>query len=74
MAALLILLAAWKLSQGSALLVFAVLFVFVVALAGYLFAEQKNKVEHYDPTTLCRLNGGKMNDITNPTSEFTVEL
>lgn len=52
MAALLILLAAWKLSQGSALLVFAVLFVFVVALAGYLFAEQKNKVEHYDPTNL----------------------
>ena len=73
-AALVILLAAWQLSQGSALLVFAVLFVFVVALAGYLFAEQKNKVEHHDPATLCRLNGGKMNDITNPTSEFKVEL
>ena len=73
-AALVILLAAWKLSQGSTVLVLAVLFVFVVALAGYLFAEQKNKVEHHDPATLCRLNGGKMNDITNPTSEFKVEL
>ena len=36
-AVLLILLGAWKLSNGSVLLVVALLFVFVVALAGYLF-------------------------------------
>ena len=73
-AALLVLLVAWKVGNGSPALVLAVLFVFVVALAGYLFVEQKGKVEKQDPATMCRLNGGKMKDITNPASEFTVEL
>ena len=73
-AVLLVLLGAWKLSQGSALLVVAVLFVFVVALAGYLFAEQKGRLERGDPATLTRLNGGKMKDISNPSSDFQVEL
>jgi hypothetical protein len=73
-AALLILLGAWKLSNGSALLVIAVLFVFTVALAGYLFAEQKGKVAPGDPATMSRLNGGKMKDISNPASDFSVEL
>jgi len=73
-AVLVVLLGAWKLSNGSWKLVIPILFVFVVALAGYLFAEQKGKVEHSDPATLSRLNGGKMQDITNPASAFNVEL
>ena len=73
-AVLMVLLGAWKLSQGSVPLVLAVLFVFVVALAGYLFAEQKSKVERNDPATLSRLNGGKMKEISNPASDLNVEL
>ena len=73
-AVLVVLLIAWNLSNGSLKLVIPVLFVFVVALAGYLFAEQKSKVEHNDPATMSRLNGGKMKDISNPASDFTVEL
>ena len=55
-AVLVVLLSAWKLSNGSLKLVIPVLFVFVIALAGYLFAEQKNKVEHSDPVTMSRLS------------------
>lgn len=74
MAMFVILIGAWKVSQGSLPLVFALLFVFVAALAGYLFVEQKTKVEQQDPATMSRVNGGKMKDISNPTSTFKVEL
>jgi hypothetical protein len=73
-AVLVVLLGAWKLSQGSTMLVIAVLFVFVMALAGYLFAEQKGKVARGDAATLSQLNGGKMKEISNPASDFSVEL
>jgi hypothetical protein len=73
-AVLVVLLGAWKLSNGSALLVAAVLFVFAVALAGFLFAEQKGKVARGDAATMSRLNSGKMKDISNPAGEFSVEL
>jgi hypothetical protein len=73
-AALVLLLGAWNLSHGSLPLVGAVLFVFTVALAGYLFVEQKNKVERGDAATMSRVNGGKMKTISNPASGFSVEL
>lgn len=42
-AGLVILLGAWKVSDGSLALVLSILVVFVVALAGYLFVELKSK-------------------------------
>lgn len=73
-ACLVILLGAWKLSNGSAVLVLAVLFVFVVALGGYLFVEQKGKMEKQDPDTMNYLNSEKTNAISNPSSDLKVEL
>ena len=64
----------WKLGKDSVPLVLAILFVFVIALAGYLFVELQGKVQRQEPATMSRLNGGKMKDITNPASDFTVEL
>jgi hypothetical protein len=73
--AVVVVLAGVSLSGRAALpLVLAILFVFTAALAGYLFVEQKNKVKRGDPSTMNRLNGGKMKDISNPDSEFRVEL
>lgn len=73
-AGLVLLIGAWNLSHGSLPLVGAVLFVFTVALAGYLFVEQKNKVAHGDAATMSRVNGTKMKAISNPAGGFSVEL
>lgn len=75
LAMVVVLVGAWKLAGREGWpLVLAILFVFVLALAGYLFAEQKGRVSRRDPRTLNRLNAGKMKDIKNPESDFKVEL
>ncbi len=73
-AGLVVLVGAWKLSNGSPTLVLSILFVFVVALSGYLFAEQKGKMKQQDPDTMKRLTNEKIADVSNPTSDFKVEL
>lgn len=73
-AGLVVLVGAWQLSNGSPILVLSVLFVFVVALAGYLFAEQKEKMKQGDPDTMKRVTNEKIEAVSNPTSDFNVEL
>jgi hypothetical protein len=75
LAMVIVLIGAWKLAGRDALpLVIAILFVFVLALAGYLFAEQKGRVARRDPITLNRVNARKMKGIKNSESDFKVEL
>ena len=52
----------------------AILFVYLFALAGYLFVEQKDKVTRRDPATMNRLVGNQMKSISNPVSDFQVEV
>jgi hypothetical protein len=52
----------------------AIVIVFAATLAGYLFVEQKSKLARREPATMSRLNGGKMKDISNPQSNFNIEL
>lgn len=75
LAIIVVLVGAWKvLGRDSMPIILAILFVFVVALAGYLFVEQKGKIDQRDPATMSRLSGEKMKDISNPASDFKVEL
>ncbi len=73
-AGLVVLVGAWKLSDGSPMLVLSILFIFVVALSGYLFAEQKEKMKQRDSDTLKRVTNEKIEAVSNPTSDFKVEL
>jgi hypothetical protein len=73
-AGLVILLSAWKLSNGSLMLVLSTLFVFIVALAGYLFVEQKSKAKNQEPAAPPPANSGEMKPRSNPANSFTVDL
>jgi hypothetical protein len=55
-------------------LVLAVLFVFVVAFVGYLFAEQKGKVRSGDAATANTVLGDKMKTIENKADAFSIRV
>ena len=55
-------------------IILAVLFVFVVAFVGYLFAEQSQKVKQRDPATMNRVLGNKMKTIEGTKGDFTLDL
>ena len=52
----------------------AILVVFVIGIAAYLFAEQKQKIAREDPRTMSELATTKLEAIANQHSEFTVQL
>ncbi len=60
-------------NQGLPIIV-AVLFVFVVAFVGYLFAEQSRKVQQGDPATMNRVLGNKMKTIESKNADFYLDL
>jgi hypothetical protein len=73
-AGLVVLVGAWKLSNGSLTLVLAILFVFIVALAGYLFVEQTSKAKNRAPEATPRPSAEKTAPASHPTSDFKVDL
>jgi hypothetical protein len=74
LAVVVVLAASWKIVGKDWPLAILVVVIFAVALAGYLFVEQKTKVAKREPATMSRLNRRKMKDISNPVSDFTVEV
>ena len=52
----------------------AILFVFAVAMLGYLFFEQKRKSESGDPETMSQLLGERIKNIWNPSGDISLQL
>lgn len=73
-AGLVVLVGAWKVSNGSLPLVLSILFVFVVALGSYLFVEQKGKVKNRATAAASRSIAEKPMPVSNPASDFKVDL
>ena len=70
-----LLVAGWKWIGPEGLpLILAVLFVFLVATVGYLFAEAKRKVASGDPATMSTHLNRRVDQITNKGAPFTVKL
>jgi hypothetical protein len=74
LAIVVVLVASWKILGKDWPLAIAIVVVFAAALAGYLFVEQKTKVAQREPATMSRLNRRKMKDISNPVSDFAVDV
>src|SRR3990172_5967727 len=48
----------------------AILLIFLIAAAGYLFVEQKQKIEHSEPKALNNLLGTKIKNISHTQNNF----
>ncbi|MFT3870554.1 MAG: DUF4384 domain-containing protein [Nibricoccus sp.] len=72
-AGLVVLVGAWKISNGSLPLVLSILFVFVVALGSYLFFEQKGRAKKHAPAA-SRSASEKSQPVDSPTNGFKVDL
>lgn len=74
LAIIVVLVASWKIVGKDWPFAILVVVVFAAALSGYLFVEQKTKVAQREPATMSRLNRRKMTGISNPASDFTVDV
>ncbi len=74
LAVIVLLVATWHLDAGRLPLVGAILVVFVVAMAGYLFFEQKRRQEHGATAEAGILLRDTVKAISNPAGGFAIEL
>jgi hypothetical protein len=64
----------WLFGRDGTLITVAVLFVFLVGMVGFLFFEEKRKLQLRDPATMAGLVTGQLSTIGNPAAEFSVQV